>query len=62
MAVEERPAEVLSGRVLAVLVLGYLPVEVIGNDDFSVEAFGKRSTASIEKTASYDPKREKILC
>ncbi|MFA9420156.1 MAG: FAD-dependent oxidoreductase [Gammaproteobacteria bacterium] len=44
------------------LVLGYLPVDLLDNDDFSVEAFGERSTASIVKGAIYDPKREKILC
>jgi 4-methylaminobutanoate oxidase (formaldehyde-forming) len=43
------------------LVLGYLPVDLLDNSDFSVEAFGERSTASIVKGAIYDPKREKIL-
>jgi len=44
------------------LVLAYLPVDVLNNNDFSVEAFGERSSASIVKGAIYDPKREKILC
>jgi sarcosine dehydrogenase len=44
------------------LVLGYLPVGVLDNNDFSVEAFGEHSSASIVKGAIYDPKREKILC
>ncbi len=44
------------------LVLGYLPVDVLDQSDFTVEAFGERSPASIVKGAIYDPKREKILC
>ena len=44
------------------LVLGYLPVDVLDQSDFMVEAFGERSSASIVKGAIYDPKREKILC
>jgi 4-methylaminobutanoate oxidase (formaldehyde-forming) len=44
------------------LVLGYLPVEVLEQSDFRVEAFGEQSPASIVKGAIYDPKREKILC
>ena len=44
------------------LVLGYLPVDVFSHSDFSVQAFGKRSPASIVKGAIYDPNREKILC
>jgi 4-methylaminobutanoate oxidase (formaldehyde-forming) len=44
------------------LVLGYLPVDVLDQGDFMVEAFGERSSASIVKGAIYDPKREKILC
>jgi len=44
------------------LVLGYLPVDVFSHGDFSVQAFGKRSPASIVKGAIYDPNREKILC
>jgi 4-methylaminobutanoate oxidase (formaldehyde-forming) len=44
------------------LVIGYLPVEVLGNTEFMVEAFGEQSKAEIVKTASYDPGREKILC
>ncbi|MCP4469469.1 MAG: FAD-dependent oxidoreductase [Gammaproteobacteria bacterium] len=43
------------------LVLGYLPVEVLEHNDFTVEAFGERSPARIVKGAIYDPKREKIL-
>jgi len=44
------------------LVLGYLPVDVLERSDFTVDAFGERSAASIVKGAIYDPKREKILC
>ncbi|MDK1020586.1 MAG: FAD-dependent oxidoreductase [Candidatus Hydrogenedentes bacterium] len=44
------------------LVLGYLPVALLGRNDFAVEAFGKRSSASLVRGAAYDPKREKILC
>ena len=44
------------------LVLGYLPIDVIEQSDFTVEAFGERSPASIVKGSIYDPKREKILC
>ncbi len=44
------------------LVLGYLPVDILDQGDFMVEAFGERSSASIVKGAIYDPKREKILC
>jgi 4-methylaminobutanoate oxidase (formaldehyde-forming) len=44
------------------LVLGYLPVDVLDQSDFTVEAFGERSPASIVKGSIYDPKREKILC
>jgi len=43
------------------LVLGYLPVELLEQTDFSIEAFGERSPASIVKGAAYDPRREKIL-
>jgi 4-methylaminobutanoate oxidase (formaldehyde-forming) len=44
------------------LVLGYLPVDILEQSDFTIEAFGERSPASIVKGASYDPQREKILC
>jgi 4-methylaminobutanoate oxidase (formaldehyde-forming) len=44
------------------LVLGYLPVDVLDQGNFMVEAFGERSFASIVKGAIYDPKRKKILC
>ncbi len=44
------------------LVLGYLPVELIGHNEFAVEAFGKCSSASVIRGAAYDPNREKILC
>ena len=44
------------------LVLVYLPVELLGHNDFMVEAFGERSRASIVPGAAYDPEREKILC
>ena len=44
------------------LVLGYLPVELLGRNDFAVEAFGKRNSASVIRGAVYDPKRKKILC
>ena len=29
------------------LVLGYLPVALLGQNEFAVEAFGKRSSASV---------------
>ena len=44
------------------LVLAYLPVELLEQSDFAVEAFGKRSSATLIKGAAYDPGREKILC
>ncbi|MEE8365546.1 MAG: FAD-dependent oxidoreductase [Gammaproteobacteria bacterium] len=44
------------------LVLGYLPVELLQSGDFEIEAFGKRSSASVIKGAAYDPERAKILC
>jgi 4-methylaminobutanoate oxidase (formaldehyde-forming) len=44
------------------LVLGYLPVEVLDNSEFMVEAFGEQSEAVIVKAAPYDPERKKILC
>jgi 4-methylaminobutanoate oxidase (formaldehyde-forming) len=44
------------------LVLGYLPVDVLKQSDFTVEAFGERSPATLIKAAAYDPNREKILC
>ncbi|MCH8177684.1 MAG: sarcosine dehydrogenase, partial [Proteobacteria bacterium] len=44
------------------LVLGYLPVELLRSGDFEIEAFGKRSSASLIKGAAYDPERAKILC
>ena len=44
------------------LVLGYLPVEIQGESDFEIEAFCRRSRATIIKGAAYDPKRTKILC
>jgi 4-methylaminobutanoate oxidase (formaldehyde-forming) len=44
------------------LVLAYLPVDVLERSDFTVDAFGERSAASIVKGAIYDPQREKILC
>ena len=44
------------------LVLVYLPVDLLGHNDFMVEAFGESSRASIVPGAAYDPKREKILC
>ncbi len=43
------------------LVLGYLPVDVLDQNDFMVEAFGEHSPASIIPGAAYDSKREKIL-
>jgi hypothetical protein len=43
-------------------VLGYLPVDIPGESDFEIEAFGRRSRAIIIKGAAYDPKRTKILC
>ncbi len=44
------------------LVLGYLPAALLGHNEFAVEAFGKRSSASIVRGAPYDPSRKKILC
>ena len=44
------------------LVLAYLPVEVLEQQEFSVEAFGERSVANIIPGAIYDPQRQKILC
>ena len=44
------------------LVLGYLPVELLTQSRFEVEAFGERSFASLVKGAAYDPGRKKILC
>ncbi len=44
------------------LVLGYLPVEALKAEIFEVNAFGKNSTASLVKSAAYDPARKKILC
>ncbi len=44
------------------LVLGYLPVDVLDQSDFTVEAFGERCPTSLIKGAAYDPNREKILC
>jgi sarcosine dehydrogenase len=43
------------------IVLGYLPVEMLDRNNFSVEAFGTRSPASLVKGAIYDPNRKKIL-
>jgi sarcosine dehydrogenase len=44
------------------LVLGYLPTELTGQNEFEVEAFGQRSKAVLVNGAAYDPKRQKILC
>ncbi len=44
------------------LVLAYLPVDLLEQKDFVIEAFGERSPASIVPGAAYDPKRERILC
>ena len=44
------------------LVLAYLPIEIISQSNFEVEAFGKRSAATLIKGAAYDPGRKKILC
>ncbi len=44
------------------LVLGYLPVKHMDATGFTIEAFGKRSSATLIKGSAYDPKREKILC
>jgi len=44
------------------LVLAYLPVEHMDAKGFTIEAFGKRSSASLIKDAAYDTAREKILC
>ncbi len=42
------------------LVLAYLPVEHMEAEDFTIDAFGKRSSASLIKGCSYDPRRKKI--
>ncbi len=44
------------------LVLAYLPVDLLEQKGFVIEAFGERSPASIVPGAAYDPKRERILC
>ncbi|MGR3290083.1 MAG: GcvT family protein, partial [Paracoccaceae bacterium] len=44
------------------LVLGYLPVEYLGRKEFTVEAFGQQSPASLINRAPYDPERKNILC
>ena len=44
------------------LALGYLPVELMTQNEFEVEAFGQRSKAFPIKGAPYDPTRKKILC
>lgn len=43
------------------LVLGYVPVDCLDQSDFSVEAFGQRSAATLIEGAAYDPGRRKIL-
>jgi len=44
------------------IVLAYLPVDILENTNFEVEALGKRSRATLIKGAAYDPARKKILC
>jgi sarcosine dehydrogenase len=44
------------------LVLAYLPIDILGQDGFSIDAFGERSAARLVDGAIYDPGREKILC
>jgi len=44
------------------LVLAYLPVEHMDAKNFTIEAFGKRSSASLIEGCAYDPRRLKILC
>ena len=44
------------------LVLGYLPTELLSTNRFEVEAFGRRTAATLIKGAAYDPERRKILC
>lgn len=44
------------------LVLGYLPVDIPGDSEFEIEAFDRRSRATLIKGAAYDQKRTKILC
>lgn len=44
------------------LVYAYLPINAIEQGDFEVNAFGVRSSATLVKSAAYDPKRLKILC
>ena len=44
------------------LALAYLPVEVLDQQNFTLEAFGERSAVSIIPGAIYDPERQNILC
>ena len=46
----------------ASLVLGYIPVDLAGQQEFEVGAFGQRSQALPTNGAAYDPNRHKILC
>jgi sarcosine dehydrogenase len=43
------------------LVLAYLPIDILGQDGFSVDACGERSAARLVDGALYDPGRKKIL-
>jgi len=44
------------------LVLAYLPVEHMDAKYFTIDAFGKRSSATLIKGCAYDVRRQKILC
>ncbi len=44
------------------LVLAYLPVEYMDAKNFTIDAFGKRCSASLIKGCAYDAGRKKILC
>jgi len=43
------------------LVLAYLPVEYMDATDFTIDAFGKRSSATLIKGCAYDPGRQRIF-
>jgi glycine cleavage system aminomethyltransferase T len=43
------------------LVLAYLPIAHMDATNFTIEAFGKRSSAALIKGCAYDPGRQKIL-
>ena len=44
------------------LVLAYLPVEYMEAEKFTIDAFGKRSSATLINGCAYDPGGQKIRC